>query len=249
MKLSAVILTKNEEEMIKDCLESVRFVDEIIIIDANSSDKTREIAQKYTPNIYIYPPPGFADHRNFGLEKSHWQWILYLDADERVTPGLKREVLNLVNSNTDSNGFFVKRDNFYLGKKWPSQDKIQRLFRKEKFIKWLGELHETPQIKGGYGILENPLIHITHRNLSQMLKKTIEWSSIEAKLRFDAHHPKVTWWRLLRVMTTEFWNYYVKQRGFRAGTVGIIESLYQSFSIFITYVKLYELQIKQEEKP
>jgi glycosyltransferase involved in cell wall biosynthesis len=249
MKLSAVILTKNEEEMIKDCLESVRFVDEIIIIDANSSDKTREIAQKYTPNIYIYPPPGFADHRNFGLEKSHGQWILYLDADERVTPGLKREVLNLVNSNTDSNGFFVKRDNFYLGKKWPSQDKIQRLFRKEKFIKWLGELHETPQIKGGYGILENPLIHITHRNLSQMLKKTIEWSSIEAKLRFDAHHPKVTWWRLLRVMTTEFWNYYVKQRGFRAGTVGIIESLYQSFSIFITYVKLYELQIKQEEKP
>jgi glycosyltransferase involved in cell wall biosynthesis len=244
MKLSILILTKNENEMIEDCLRSVAFGNEIIIIDSRSTDQTRETAQKYTDKIFTIEWSNFAEARNDAREKAHSEWILYLDADERITPKLQEEIVKIINSESKFNGYFINRDNFYLGKKWPTQDKVQRLFKKDKLIKWYGELHETPEIKGEFGTLENPLVHFTHRNLSQMLEKTIVWSDIEAKLRFNVNHPKVTWWRLLRVMTTEFYNYYIKQKGFKAGVIGLIESFYQSFSIFITYVKLYELQTK-----
>ena len=92
------------------------------------------------------------------------------------------------------------------------------------------------------------LLHFTHRDLSSMVEKTIEWSEIEAELRFQAGHPEISWWRFPKVMFGEFYNYFIKQRGFKAGTVGIIESIYQVFSIFVTYARLWEKQ-KDENRP
>lgn len=248
IKLSAIILEKNEQETIEDCLKSIQFVDEIIVLDSGSKDNTLTIVKKYTDNIVVINWTNFANARNNAINYTKGDWLLYVDADERITPKLQEEIKQVINSEKSNNGYFINRENYYLGKKWPTKDKVQRLFKKDKLIKWHGDLHETPEIIGEFGILDNPLIHITHRSLSQMLEKTIVWSDIEAKLRFDAHHPKISWWRLVRVMTTEFYNYFFKQKGFAAGVVGLIESLYQSFSIFITYVKLYELQIMDEKE-
>ncbi len=107
---------------------------------------------------------------------------------------------------------------------------------------WKGQLHESPVIEGEVGELNGYLLHYTHRTLSQMLKKTIEWSRVEAQLRYNSGHPKMSWWRFPRVMISTFFDYYIVQRGYKIGTAGLIESMYQSFSIFVTYARLWELQ-------
>lgn len=245
MKLSVVVLTKNEEKMIEECLNLLQFADEIIVVDDNSVDKTVEIAKKFTPHVFIHQKINFSNQREFALKQAHGEWILYIDADERVQEFLKNEVIKTVSEETKYSGFFLRRDNYYLGEKWPYQEKVQRLFKKEKLNGWYGELHETPNIEGELGVLEHPLQHYSHRNLSEMMQKTIEWSKVEAKLRLEAKHPKVVSWRFCRIMITEFFHYYIGQKGYKARTMGLIESLYQSFSIFITYVRLYEMQQKQ----
>jgi hypothetical protein len=101
---------------------------------------------------------------------------------------------------------------------------------------------------GLVGNLAGELKHDTHRSLEEMVAKTNEWSEIEAELRKSAHHPLISWWRLLRVTVTGFWNSFILQGGWRAGTVGWIESMYQGFSLFITYAKLWEMQEK-DRKP
>ena len=108
------------------------------------------------------------------------------------------------------------------------------------------ELHESAKIKGTVGRLSGELLHFTHRNLDSMLQKTIEWSEIEAQLRINAHHPTMTWWRFLRVMLTAFYDSYIRQKGWKVGVVGIIEAMYQSFSMFITYARLWEMQQKKD---
>lgn len=247
MKLSVIILTKNEEEMLADCLESIKdLTDEIIVIDDVSIDQTLEIAKSFNAKIFIHKKVSFAEQRNFGLSQALGDWLLYLDADERLTPQLIQEIQSAIsNEQSAISNYNIIRQNFYLGHPWPYFEKIQRLFKKERLKGWYGELHESPIVEGGTGILKNYLLHYTHRDLTSMLNKTIAWSQVEAQLRFKAGHPPVVWWRLLRVMLTEFWSYYIKQKGYKAGTVGIIESLYQAFSIFITYARLYELQHKQ----
>ncbi len=114
--------------------------------------------------------------------------------------------------------------------------------RKSALMEWYGALHETARMKGAIGRLDAPLVHRTHRTLEEMVAKTNTWSKTEARLRYDANHPPVVWWRLLRVMTTAFWDSFIWQGGWKAGTVGWIESIYQAFSMFITYAKLWEKQ-------
>lgn len=250
MKLTVIILTKNEEVMIKDCFFSISgLADEIIVIDDESTDRTLEIAKSFNTQIYIHKKLNFADQRNFGLSKASGDWILYLDADERLTPELKIEINNIISNQPTSqlitSNYYIHRRNFYLNRPWPYIEKIQRLFKKENLKDWYGDLHETPHVTGETGTLKNNLLHYTHRDITSMLKKTIEWSKVEAQLRYEAGHPPIVWWRFLRIMATEFWKYYIRQNGWKAGTMGLVESLYQAFSIFITYARLYEMQIKQ----
>lgn len=246
MKSSVIIITKNEEKMIKDCLESVKWADEIIIVDSGSKDKTLEIARKYTNKIYTYKKGSFSDWRNFGLEKAKGEWVLYIDADERITPALRTEIKYKILNIKNINAYAIPRRNVLLGKEiryggW-FPDYVKRLFRRDKLLKWKGRLHEEPIFEGELDHLKEPMIHITHRNLSSMIEKTREWSKIEAELLYQAGHPPVTWWRLLRVMLTEFWYRGIKKQGWRDGTVGWIEIFFQMFSRFITYARLWERQ-------
>ncbi len=103
-------------------------------------------------------------------------------------------------------------------------------------------MHERPIFKGKLGYLKNSMFHLTHRDLGSMVEKTKEWSVIEANLLFQAHHPPVTWWRILKVMTSEFCQRFVKQQAWRDGTVGWIEGLFQVFNRFLIYARLWELQ-------
>ena len=245
MKISAVIIAKNEEKMIAEAIDSVAFCDEVIVIDNSSNDKTSEIALEKNAKVTKIESNNFSEIRNLGKDLAKAEWIFYIDADERVTTELRKSIQENIEKEEFS-AFKVLRQNFYMNRKWPNIEEMERLFRKEALKRWTGKLHETPDYEGKIGILDGYLLHYTHRDLSQMLDKTIEWSDAEALERFSSNHPKMSWWRFLRVMLTSFIKSYFIERGFRAGTVGIIESLYQSYSSFITYAKLWEMQEKKK---
>jgi glycosyltransferase involved in cell wall biosynthesis len=251
--LSIVVLTKNEEDVIADCLENLSgFGSEILVIDAGSTDRTVQIAEHLGAKIVVHSFEDFASQRNFAIKKTHEDFVLYIDADEQVTPEFKKEVQSIIENFKDDGsiaGYFLKRKTFYFGKDWGLEDQVQRLFFKERFQEWFGVVHETPKIDGAFGTIKSPILHFTHRNLSQMLTKTNEWSQYEAELRFKAKHPKMNIIRFIRVMITAFLDSYFKNKGYKNGTYGFVEATYQTFSLFITYAKLWEMQnTKQGER-
>ncbi len=248
MKISAVIIARNEEDQIKDCIKTLTFVDEIIVIDNGSKDKTAEVAEKMRAKVFPVSGLDFSYLRNVGKEKAVGEWLFYVDTDERVTGELAKEIGKTVKAEKKSVAFEMIRQNYFFGKLWPKKEQLVRLMKKEALLGWQGSVHESPIITGKIGKLENPLLHYTHSDLAGMVKKTNEWSEIEAQLRFKNNHPRVSWWRIFRVMFTSFWQSYITDGGWQVGTTGLIESIYQSFSTFITYAKLWEKQNNQLQK-
>lgn len=246
MKISVIVLNKNEEEVIRDCLESVRqLADEIIVLDGGSTDNSLEIAKEYKAKIVRQKGKDFAAWRTEGLEQVEGEWVFYIDPDERVTPLLKNEMQSVVD-NPQCSAYAVPRRNFLLGKElrfggW-YPDFVERLFLRNKLKKWEGKLHERPVYEGELGYLANPLIHLQPEKIEPALEKSIKWSGIEAKLLFESSHPPVTWWRVLRMGATTIFERLVKKQGFRDGAEGWIESIYQAFHTMIVYLKVWELQ-------
>lgn len=245
MLLSVVILAKNEAEMIGDCLDSLTALGagEVIVIDDQSSDDTATTARYKKAKVLSHPKKNFSEAREYGAVRSNGEWILYIDADERISSELARDIRDAISKGgTAVSGYRLRRVNFYLGVRWPKEEWITRLVRKSELRGWQGEVHETAQVSGSVLSLPSPLYHHTHRSLNEMVENTLVWSQIEARLRFAAHHPPVFWWHIFRMMMTVFGDYYISQGGWKVGTVGLIESIYQAFSIFITYARLWELQ-------
>lgn len=262
MKLSAVIIAKNNQEQIADAIRSVEFCNEVLVVDGGSTDKTTEIAKKLGAIVIKGESGNFAKQREIGLKAAKGEWVLYIDTDERVSTSLRENIQTVILGSkatpesrkdpgqarmTTASAYRIKRQNFYLGNHpWPKIEQLERLFNKKNLKKWVGTLHESPIVEGEIGDLDGLLYHYTHRDLTSMLNKTIVWSDVEAKLRFDTHHPKMTWWRFFRVLVTGFWDSYIGQGGWRVGTVGLIESIYQAYSLFITYAKLWEMQNQEK---
>lgn len=242
MNISSIIITKNEEEQIVSCIRSLCFTHEVIVIDNTSSDETVKRAKEEGGKVYTVGGLDFSYLRNLGKEKAKGEWLLYIDADERVTKELAKEIKIAIKNEKHYCAFSLPRQNYYLGKLWPKMERMVRLIKKSALVGWTGSLHESPILVGEVGELSSHLLHFTHRNLSEMVKKTNEWSAIEAQLRYKSGHPKIVAWRLFRVMATTFWCSFVIEKGWQVGMTGFIESIYQAFSIFITYTKLWEKQ-------
>ncbi len=248
LKLSVIIVAKNEELKINDSLESVNWADEIIFIDNGSTDKTAEIAKRNGAMVFNLEGGNFSDRKNFAYKKATGAWILFIDADERVTSGLKDEIEKIINSDSMGSVFAIPRLNVILGYEmkhggwWP--DYVIRLFRNESFLGFSGLLHEQPKFKGKLDYLENPLKHIKHSNFEEMLVKTNKWSEIEAKLMFDAGHPSMNIPRFTTAVLREAYLRLIKEKAYMDKTPGVIYALYQVVSRFLSYAKLWEMQQK-----
>ncbi len=251
-KISAVILTRNEEEIIADCLESIKWVDEIVIVDNASTDDTLKIAKKFKVDKIVLAGDKntFSDRRNQGAKEAGNSWLLYVDADERVTPLLRKEIEEKVNLVGEFSAYAIPRRNIRLTKElhfggwWP--DYVVRLIKKDKLKVWKGDLHEQPEIEGKVGYLKEALVHFSHRgSLENKLQNTINWSKIEAQKLNEAGHPPMNIPRFLSAMWREFYFRMIKKQAFRDGTEGVIEAFYQFFSVFISYARLWELQAKK----
>lgn len=243
--LSVIVLTKNEEDRIRACLESVKWADEVIVVDNGSKDKTLEIAKKYTDKIFKFDDLDFAALRNYAIKEAERKWVLYVDADERILDNLKKEIETLITFDSFS-AYAISRRNIIFGKEvnyGPYKcDWVIRLLKKSDFEEWIGKVHEYPKFKGKLGYCKNSLLHLTHRNVDQMVLKSLEWSKIDAKLRFDSNHPKMTGLRFLRIFATEVFNQGILRKGFFNGIIGMMDSILQVFSMVISFVRLWEMQ-------
>lgn len=243
--LTVIIIAKNEEGLIRVCLESVKWADELIVADNGSTDKTIDIAKEYTGKVFKFNHLDFATLRNKVIEKATGEWVLYVDPDERVLSDLRVEVNELIQSE-DFSAFAISRRNIIFGSEerygpfWP--DWVVRLMKRSEFVTWVGEVHEYPKFKGNLGYTKNSLLHLTHRNINQVILKSLEWSKIDAKLRLKSGHPKMSGWRFLRILATEIFNQGILRKGFFNGTIGIMDSILQAFSLYVTYVRLWEMQ-------
>lgn len=251
MKLSALLLVKNEEEILGDCLSQLKFVDEIIVLDQNSKDQTKKIAQRFTKNVFSTKSENFAENRNVLLAHAKGEWLLYLDADERLTENLISEIKNKIIA-PKYPAYYFARKNIILGHEmkhggwWP--DYAPRLFQKGNLVEWTGMVHESPHINGEFGYLKNPLIHKTARSMSKMLEKSIKWAKVEAELRYNAGQSQVNILKVIKASVFEFTNRYFMKKALLDGTIGLIESIYQALHTVMVLTYLWELQNKTRKK-
>jgi glycosyltransferase involved in cell wall biosynthesis len=249
--LSVIIVAGNEEDSIVDCLKSVNFAKEIILVQNQATtDKTISLAKKTRPDIILINARSkeidFSLWHNTGAKAATQPWQLHLDCDERVNLELKEEIIATINSPGKYTNFDLPRANHFLGHRvkhggtYP--DYVKRLYQTKSLISYSGTVHEQPKIIGPSSALKNDLLHYTHKDLTSMLQKSIKWTDIEARLLHESGHPPVVWWRFIRMMLTKFWERFVQQQMWRDGTVGWISVIFETFNTFMIYARLWELQ-------
>jgi glycosyltransferase involved in cell wall biosynthesis len=250
MEISAVIITLNEEKRLEPALKGLEdAVSEIIIVDAYSSDKTLEIARRYTKKVYQRKWTNFSDQKNFGNSKASYSWILSLDADERLSPELRKEILALKDEEPRCSGFSMPRQVFYLGRwirhsGWYPDRKI-RLFRKDK-ARWEGAyVHEELVIEGEVVRLKGSIHHFTYRNIQDHLNKINKFSELGAK-KLYSQKKKCRWYHLFFLPFFRFLKSYLWKGGFLDGFAGLVISVSNGYAIFIRYAKLKEIWKKGE---
>jgi glycosyltransferase involved in cell wall biosynthesis len=245
-KISAIVITKDEEKNINQCLESIKWVDEIIVVDAESDDKTIELAKKFTDKVFLKKWEGYVPQKKFALSKTTNEWVLSIDADERISPELKEEILKEDPGDTD--GFVIRRKNFLFGKEittcgW-NNDFQMRLFKKSKTELVEIKVHEGFNVIGEKGKLKNVIIHNTFHSIHNYLKKVNEYTSLRAGEIYESKN-KVTAFSIFFHTFSAFFRYYISLKGFKDGMQGLIISFVYSVSNMLTYVKIWE---KQREK-
>lgn len=245
-KISVVVIVYNEERNIKDCLESIKWVDEIILVDAFSEDKTIEIAKEYTDKIFQRQWQGYSQQKNFGLFQASNEWIIFVDSDERISEELAEEIrVALERNNGLYDGYYIPRQSFYLGRRikhgeWYPDLKL-RLINKHKGS-WSGpSVHEKLTLNGKVGYLKNPILHYTYRDISYHLEKFNRYSSLFAQDAFNKGE-KVNLYKLLWRPIIRFFRGYFIKKGFLDGFAGFVIAFMQSLEIFLRYAKLRELK-------
>jgi len=248
--ITVVIHTHNEEKNIQDAITSAKLLsNEIVVIDMNSTDRTVETAKINGATVYNFEYMHYVEPaRDFAMEKVISSWAFLLDCDERITSELAQEIKGAI-ENTTNTYYKIPRKNLFLEKKWLQHggwypDFVIRLIKKTAFLKWPKQIHSSPTIQGECGFLKQPLIHLFHPNLENMVTKTIVYEDIESQLLFDAK--KTTYIAtFFRKYLGELWRRLILKAGYKDGSFGIIESFYQAYSKTITYLFLYEKHTKK----
>ncbi|HNV45323.1 glycosyltransferase family 2 protein [Candidatus Woesebacteria bacterium] len=247
-KITAVIIAKNEEAMLPACLETLAWCDEILLIDCASTDKTTQVAEKYGARVIGFDHPSFAKIREKGLESVTTDYLFYVDADERVTPALAKEILVHL-ENQDCQVMNINRENICYGRKFHygnwQNDQVIRVFHKDSLKGWQGEIHESPIYSGHVCQLSHKLIHLTHRSTQENLIKSANWTIKEASLLAASEQTKpVTFFTILRKGFMEFYRRAFKYQGRKDGLAGLIEALVQGINRMLVYIQVWELQQK-----
>jgi glycosyltransferase involved in cell wall biosynthesis len=244
-KLTAIIPTKNEERNIEAVLQSVSFADEIMVVDSYSTDKTLELAKKYTNFILQREYQYSASQKNWAIPQASHEWILLVDSDEQITPELQHEIMDLIKKGTDNVAFWIYRRNHFMGKRirysgWQG-DRVIRLFKRDhckyedKFV------HAEIMANGRVGTLKNRMLHFTYTDLKTYLAKMdryTTWSALDKNKRTK----KVTFFHLGIKPCYRFFTHYILRLGILDGKEGFIISVLSAYSVFLRYLKIFRLK-------
>lgn len=247
--ISVIVLTKNEEKRIAQCLDSVKWADEIIVVDDESSDETIKIAMQFTDRIFVKKMDVEGKHRNWAYSQSRNRWVLSLDADEIVTPELKEEIKTILSNNPGENGFTIPRRN-YIGDYWvryggwyPSAQ--LKLFKKDKFRYEEVTVHPRAFMDDPCGHLKSDIIHYSYRDLEDFLNKLNNQTSREAEKWFNQKKP-MRMIRFIRRAIDRFFRSYVGKKGWKDGFIGFAVAFFAGLYQFISYLKYCELSSKHK---
>lgn len=242
--LSAVIMARNEAKNIEAAVESVSFADQIVVADTGSSDNTIELARKAGAEVHGIDFDGFGTSKNKALEFCSEDWILFLDADERVSPELAEGIIEKLASNSEFDGYAVNRLSYFLGKPirhsgW-HPDYVLRLFKKGcgRFSDRL--VHEGVELKGLAGKLEGLLYHHSYENLDQYIEKMNSYSSLNAREMYE-NDRRWHFSDLIVHPVATFFKMYIFKAGFLDGVNGFLLAILSSYHVFVKYAKLRRL--------
>jgi len=248
MSISSVVITKNEENNIKRCLESISFSDEIIVVDDFSTDKTLDIAKRYKTKIFKRNlNQNFAEQRNFGLLKANSKWVLFIDADEKIPVELRNEIVQITSDPLNTKkGFYIKRKDFLYSNKlnhgeW-GHKKVLRLI-KNGSGKWERDVHEVLKVDGKVGILSSELKHYPHKSLNKFIESINLFSTIHA-LSNKKEGKRVSIVKIIFYPFFKFFYNWIIKAGFKDKDYGFIMSLMMSFHSFLSWSKQW-LQTKK----
>jgi glycosyltransferase involved in cell wall biosynthesis len=240
---SAVIITWNEEERLRACLTSLAWVDEIVVVDAASQDKTVEVAREFTDRIIVEPWRGFAAQKNFAVEQARGEWILSVDADEEVSLGLRREIEAILGGEGTAAGYALPRQNVFWGC-WIRHgglypDWQTRLFRRGRGHFVQRAVHESVAIDGVVARLRGPLVHTSYRSIGEFLERANRYSSLAAA-DLALGGARIGAGQLVLRPLGRFMGMYVLRRGFLDGMPGLLLAGLYAYYVFIRCAKLWE---------
>ena len=242
-KLTATIITFNEEANIEKCLNSLSWVDEIVIVDSNSDDSTLEICKKFKCKIFVTEWKGFGPTKKYAVDNATNDWILSVDADEVISESLKDKIENIL-QDPKYQGYKIKRKSFYLGKEvkhcgW-DRDYPLRLFDRNYGNFNEKEVHESVVLKGNKSAIEEPILHNTYPTISLHIKKINRYTDISSK-NSDLESKGGIIFSLLMGLN-KFLKMYIIQKGFLDGKIGFILSFNSSFGVYLKYIKSWSRQ-------
>jgi (heptosyl)LPS beta-1,4-glucosyltransferase len=243
--VTVTVITRNEADALADALRSVSWADEIIVIDAESTDDTVTLARQFTDRVYVRPWKGYVDQKNHAASLATHDWILSLDADERVTPPLAEEIRTVLATEPASNGYRMPRVSFYFGRWMRTTDMYPdyqlRLYDR-RHARWEGKyVHESVRVDGTPGYLKNELQHHPYRDLSEHLIRMDRYTTLAARQMHEQGR-RATVMSLLIHPRLAFFRNYILKGGFRDGKAGLVISLVNSYYVFLKFAKLWEIQ-------
>lgn len=249
-KVSAYILTKDVENHIKDCIESVRWADEIVVVDSFSADATAEIAAEMGCKVVQHKFEGFGVQRNFALEQCSYEWVICLDSDERISPELRAEIEKELQNSPNGTVFVAPRKSKFINK-WIMHsgwypDYRHPVLLNKKEVKYKNQIvHEDIDYKGKKNYFKGDILHYTYDNIKQFIAKSDYYTDLRAKEMYSKGK-KFHVINLIINPVAMFFKMYVFRRGFLDGLTGfILAMLYSYFYTLMKYVKLWELEEKQ----
>lgn len=245
-KLTALIPCYNESVNLAECLESVRFADEIVVVDSFSTDDTVEIARRYTDRVLIHEYVNSATQKNWAIPQCSHEWVLIVDADERIPKDLAAEIQRVVAADGPLDAYWIARRNVFLGRPirgcgWQG-DGVTRLFRRDRGRYEDRHVHASLLVEGTVGRLRAPMLHYSYRALYSQLVKMWRYSGWGAE---DAHRRgrRAGPWRLIAYPLHTFLHTYFVRGGWRDGVHGVVLCGLQACGVFLKYARLWEMQL------
>jgi glycosyltransferase involved in cell wall biosynthesis len=244
--ISATLITYNEERNISAALQSLAWADEIVVVDSGSTDATVEICRTFTDNIFVRNWTGYADQKNYAVEKAHHNWIFSLDADERLSPELQKEIKILRRDGLKFSGYKIPRVAYFMGR-WIRHgdwypDYQLRLFNRQKG-KWQGgRVHESVRLEEPPGYLKCEIQHYLYNTLSGYLRRLDTYSSLAAA-DYRERGENANAWKLLSHPLATFLKAYLVKGGFLDGTPGLMVAAMGAVSVYFKHAKRYEMQV------